>query len=103
MTEQTVDELKGMLLLHISEEERELLSLREGQERLEGKVDALLDGLAKNTEVCDEIRSLQATGRVLTRIIKWVGGMAAAGAGVVALMSALKTGTPSTLPPPGPH
>ena len=42
------------------------------------RFDVLERGLTTNTEICQTVQSAITTGKVMTRIVKWVGAMAVA-------------------------
>lgn len=86
---------------HIRDEELVLQELRAWQQRMEAKLDQISSELTKNTAVCDEMRSYQIAGRVVTRIFRWAGAMAAAAAGLVGLWLAVKAVWGGS--PPGPQ
>lgn len=110
-------ELHRIVVEHIGSEEAVWRELREGQQRfdddvaelrltqarIEGKLDDLLAEMHRHGETVDQIREVQAAGRVATRAIKWLGGIAAAAAGIVALWVALRGSHPPLPPNGGPH
>lgn len=86
---------------HIEAERKVWSDLQAWQASVDAKLDSIATALSLNTATCDEIRSYQTAGRVLTGAVKWTGGIAAAGAGMVGLWVAIKTVLGSS--PPGPQ
>lgn len=59
---------------------------------IEKTLGEVLVELKKNTEITTEIRDIKTATRVGTRVVKWLGAMAIAGAGIWAAIYALTHG-----------
>jgi len=94
--------LSEILHKHIIDAEGVLRELRDWQKQLDGKVDKIASELARNTAVCDEMRSYQIAGRVVSRVFRWFGTMAMAAGGMIGLWIAIKAAFGSHPPGPGP-
>lgn len=91
----------SLLSDHIRDEERVWSDLKIWQKTLDEKLDTIITDLARNNTTCDEIREFQAAGRVVSAVVRWGGGIAAAVAGFVGLWAAIKALT--GIHPPGPQ
>lgn len=59
---------------------------------IEKTLGEMLAELKRNTEITTEIRDVKTATRVGTRVVKWLGAMAIAGAGIWAAIYALTHG-----------
>lgn len=69
------------------------------EDSIPGKLDALVDRVnkierevAENTEITREIRDAVVAGRVATKVIKWLGAIAAAGSALWVAWSQMRHG-----------
>lgn len=70
--------------------------LDEGEQRM-SSIERTLD---ENTSLTREIRDAVTAGRMISRALRWAGGIAVALVGLWSLYAAVKAGTPPP-PPPG--